>query len=110
MRLFIILMLLWMATPANSSSHLPDPLKEIKIPILCGPTPNMLQGLRDRFSEEIIFMAPSQNVAGDNLTHSLWINMDSTTWSFVVVNKERNTTCIISSGDGAYTALKGTRI
>jgi hypothetical protein len=96
--------------PAHAEEPLPPGMKEMDIPILCGPTQNMLQGLRNRFNEEIVFMAPSQNAIGHNLTHSLWINMDSTTWSFVVVNKEKNVTCIISSGDGAYGPIKGTRI
>lgn len=102
MRKFLVLMLLWMATPVIAEE---SPLRELTLPILCGPTENLLKGLKRQYDEEIIFMAPSQNQVGDNLFHSLWINTETTTWSFIVVNKKRNTTCIISSGDGSKTWL-----
>ena len=72
---------------------------ELQLPIVCGPTDNILNGLRNKFQEEIIFMSPSQNETGDELFHSLWVNPDTQTWSFVVVNKPKKTTCVIASGD-----------
>jgi len=72
---------------------------ELQLPIMCGPAENLLNGLRERFDEEIVFMAPSQNEQGHDLFHSLWINTDTTTWTFVVTNKQKETVCVISSGD-----------
>jgi len=72
---------------------------ELQLPMICGDTENILTGLRNEFKEEIVFMAPGQNAQGDVLSHSLWINADSSTWTFVVVNREKETTCVIASGD-----------
>ena len=72
---------------------------EIQIPIMCGPSQNMLSGLRDRYEEQMIFMSPSKNEADHDLTHTFWLNPETQTWSFVVTNKQKDTTCIISSGD-----------
>ena len=96
MRILIMLMLLWMTAPVQS-----EELKELQLPILCGNSENILNGLRQRYAEELVFMAPSVNSAGHNLFHSLWYNRQTSTWSFIVVNREVETLCIISSGDGA---------
>ena len=96
MRILLILMLLWMAAPVQS-----EELKELQLPILCGNSENILNGLRQRYAEELVFMAPSVNSAGHNLFHSLWYNRQTSTWSFIVVNREVETLCIISSGDNA---------
>jgi hypothetical protein len=72
---------------------------ELQLPITCGPTDNILQGLRERYNEEIVFMSPSKNAKGHDLSHSLWVNPETQTWSFIVVNRDEKTTCVISSGD-----------
>lgn len=93
MRILLILML-WIAAPVQS-----EELKELQLPILCGNSENILNGLRQRYAEELVFMAPSINSAGHDLFHSLWYNRQTTTWSFVVLNKQAEKLCIISSGD-----------
>jgi len=72
---------------------------EIQLPIMCGPSQNILNGLRERFEEQMIFMSPSKNEVDHDLTHTFWLNPEKQTWSFVVTNKQKDTTCIISSGD-----------
>ena len=71
---------------------------ELSLPIMCGDTSNLLEGLRNTYQEEIVFMSPSENSNGDLLTHSLWVNTEKQTWSFVVTNKEKDTLCVIASG------------
>jgi hypothetical protein len=73
---------------------------ELQLPIMCGPTDNLLAGLRERFQEQIIFMSPSKNEIDEDLTHTFWLNLDTQTWSFVVTNKQKQTTCILASGKG----------
>jgi len=76
---------------------------ETQLPIMCGDAENILKGLREKYGEEIIFMAPGVNSQGHKLFHSLWINPETTSWSFVVVNKDREALCVISSGDNYQT-------
>jgi hypothetical protein len=71
---------------------------ELQLPILCGPTDNMLQGIKDRYGESPVFISPSKNDLDEDLTHSFWLNIHTETWSFIVSNKQKNTTCVISSG------------
>lgn len=72
---------------------------ELKIPIICGPSENMLGVLREHYEEQMIFMSPSKNETDEDLSHTLWLNPETTTWSFAVVNKQKKTACVISSGD-----------
>jgi hypothetical protein len=58
-----------------------------------------LKASETKYSEEVVMMAPSQNTQGHDLFHSLWINAGSTTWTFIVVNKQVGVTCILASGD-----------
>ena len=69
-----------------------------ELPMICGPTENLLQALRDNYSEEVVFMAAGVNSSGHELFHSLWQSQQGT-WTFLVVNKENSTTCVIASGD-----------
>lgn len=73
------------------------------IPVQCGPTVPLLDGIKSRYGEEIIFMAPSKNSEGHDLFHSLWYNPKEHTWTFIVVNKQKGSTCIFASGDNAQT-------
>ena len=75
---------------------------EAQLPMMCGDKDNLLNALKDKYGEEIVFMAPSENQAGQLLTHSLWINPDKHSWTFVVVNRDQNVLCLIASGDNAY--------
>lgn len=80
-----------------------------ELPMVCGNTDNILAGLRERFNEEIVMMAPSENNMGDELYHSLWINAGTSSWSFIVVNKQRNVTCVIASGQNVSMFFPGDR-
>lgn len=82
---------------------------EIKFPIMCGSKENLLQGLQGQYGEELLFAAPDLNDLGETLIHSLWINKTTRTWTFTVVNEERSTLCVISSGKEAV-ILKGETI
>lgn len=97
MRTFTLLMLLW--TTASFADHNGIPFEENQLPMFCGDTEHILEGIKTRYSEEVIMMAPSQNAQGHDLFHSMWINAGSTTWSFIVVNKQVGVTCILASGD-----------
>jgi len=97
MRILAILMLLW--TTASLAEHngiLPD---EKQLPMFCGDTEHLIDGLKKRYEEEIVMMAASANAQGHELYHSLWINQGTKTWSFIVVNKKVGVTCVIASGD-----------
>lgn len=97
MRILALLMLLW--TTASFAEHNGIPFDEKQLPMFCGDTDHILEGIKTKYSEEIVMMAPSQNGQGHDLFHSLWINAGSTTWSFIVVNKQVGVTCILASGD-----------
>ena len=72
---------------------------ETNLPIICGDTSNIIEGLREEYDEEIVMMSAGINATGDELFHSLWINYGDQTWSFIVVNKQKDVTCVIASGD-----------
>jgi hypothetical protein len=72
---------------------------ETEIPVICGDGKNIIDGLREKFEEEILFMAPSKNAQGDDLFHSLWVNHSKGSWSFIVLNKQKGIVCILGSGE-----------
>lgn len=73
---------------------------ELQLPITCGPTENFIHNLKNKYGEEMIMMAGSLNENGETLYHSLWLNPETRTWTFVVANVERKTSCVLGSGDG----------
>jgi hypothetical protein len=73
---------------------------ELQFPITCGPSENFVTNLKNQYDEEMIMMAGSLNEKGETLYHSLWINAETRTWTFVVANVERKTSCVLGSGDG----------
>jgi len=77
-----------------------EPFQEV-LPIQCGDTEHLVEGLREEFDEEMIMMAAGKTAAGDDLFHSLWINVDKTSWTLVAVNKQKGVSCVIASGDNA---------
>jgi hypothetical protein len=92
---FILALLLILSVPTHAEVQ----TYETQLPIICGDTNNLLQGLREEYEEEIVMMAEGYNHKGDDLYHSLWINTGNQTWTFVVVNKQAKTTCVLASGD-----------
>lgn len=77
-----------------------EPFQE-QLPVQCGDTDHLLEGLREQFSEEMIMMAAAKTANGDDLFHSLWINVNTTTWTLVAVNQQKGVSCVIASGDNA---------
>jgi hypothetical protein len=76
--------------------------------MMCGDTDPLVTNLRDKYGEEIIMMAPSKNEYGDDLFHSLWYNAGTSTWSFLVVNRQKGVTCVIASGEQEKMFFPGT--
>ena len=69
------------------------------LPIECGLTTNLLEGIKERYEEEVVMMSAGKTATGDELFHSLWINYGTKTWTFLAVNKDKGVTCVIASGD-----------
>jgi len=100
---FILSLLLVLSVPTQAEVQ---PFKT-QLPMICGETQNIVDGLRTEFEEEIVMMASSTNNVGEDLFHSLWINAGTTSWTFVVVNKQKNVTCVIASGDNVNMFFPG---
>ena len=92
---FILSLLLVLSVPVQAEIK----PYEVQLPIMCGNTDNLVGALKEKYGEEIVMMSEGYNQQGHELYHSLWINYGTKTWSFVVVNKQKNTTCVIASGD-----------
>lgn len=86
-------MLLW-TTTVNAV----DPF-EMSIPVMCGDKDNIITGIKETYGEDLMFITAGENADGDLISHSLWVNMKTTTWSFLVVNKEKDLACLVASGD-----------
>ncbi|MEK9695667.1 MAG: hypothetical protein VW270_07860 [Candidatus Poseidoniales archaeon] len=97
MRYLIALMLLW--TTAVFAQHNGIQPNEKNLPIFCGDTDHLLEGIKEKYDEEIVMLAVGENSIGHKLSHSLWINYGTKTWSFMVVNKDLGETCVMASGD-----------
>lgn len=92
---FIIALLMVLSVPVHAEIQPFD----TALPIVCGNSENILNGLRDEYKEELVFITKGETAEGDMLSHSLWINQSTQTWTFVATNKEKGVTCVISSGD-----------
>jgi len=78
---------------------LPVKAKTYEIPVQCGPTQDVLNIVKNKYNEELVFL--SEGISQGNsspLYNSLWVNTETQTWSFLVVNKDNNTTCVFTSG------------
>lgn len=84
---------------ATTTAYAQEPYNA-QIPVLCGDAQNIVDGLNEKYDEEITFMSPSQNEVGDDLFHSLWVNNQTQTWSFIVLNKQKSVVCVLASGQG----------
>lgn len=72
---------------------------ELQLPIVCGNSKDFANNLVERFEETMMFQSKSKNERGEDLTHSFWFSMKTQTWTFIVTNENRDTTCILASGD-----------
>lgn len=95
MRLFIILMLLWMTAPVLKAEQ-----TQQYIPLDCYPMEPFLKNFKEFFEEELVFMSESVNELSEPLYHQMWMNPQSQTWTFMVSNKTREMICVIASGKG----------
>jgi len=92
---FIIALLMVLSVPVYAEIQ---PF-ETRLPIVCGDTNNILEGLREEYGEELVFITQGKTADGNLVSHSLWINTNTQTWSFLATNKEKGATCVVSSGD-----------
>lgn len=72
---------------------------ETRLPITCGDTTNLIEGLKGAYGEEVLVMAADKTPDGNDLFHSLWVNYSTKTWTFIAVNKQKGVTCVIASGN-----------
>lgn len=78
----------------------PDNSFFINVPMLCSSTSNIINELRDRYKEEMIFMGTTKNSLNENLVSTIWVSESKQTWTIIQSNKERDVSCVISMGDG----------
>ena len=95
MRIFIILMLLWMAPAVLKAEE-----TQQYIPLECFKSQPFLKRFKEHYGEELVFMSGSVNARDEELYHQLWMNPSTQTWTFMVSNKPREMICIIASGRG----------
>lgn len=105
MRYLIALMLLW--TTATYAEHNGIQADEKQIPLSCGDTEHLLDGIAERYGEEMVFFSVGRNLQGHQLTHSLWINYGTKTWTFFVINNDIGVTCVHASGDNFSMGFPG---
>jgi hypothetical protein len=68
------------------------------LPIYCGNDKKMLEGIKKEYDEEITFLAADKTDSGDDLFHSLWVNHEKGTWTFLAYNRPKKTICVLASG------------
>ena len=93
---FILSLLAILLVPVSNAEVQPH---EVELPMTCGDSTNLVNGLREGYGEEIAMMSLGVNSIGDQLYHSLWINPETQSWTFVVVNRQKETLCVMASGD-----------
>lgn len=100
MKYVLTVLMMFFASVSYADHNGIDPFEE-RLPIQCGDTEHLVEGLGERFKEEMIMMAAGKTASGDNLFHSLWINVETTSWTLIAVNREKGVSCVIASGDNA---------
>lgn len=74
---------------------------QVNVPINCTEAIDpVLELIKRDYGEEMIFMGESSTVNNSTLYVSLWINPQTQSWSYIVVNKEVGHACIVGSGKG----------
>ena len=73
---------------------------EILLPLSCFPLELFLSSISEKYKENLVFISESKNDIKEPLFHQLWVNNDTQTWTFLVVNPPRKTACLIASGKG----------
>ena len=78
---------------------LPVKAETLSIPVQCSSTEEVLKIVKQRYQEELLFLSEGISAGTKGaLYNSLWVNYETKTWSFIVVNKENKTACLFASG------------
>lgn len=70
----------------------------LDLPVNCGNTEQVLITLKEKYQEQIVWMATGDGLNNNTLFYTLWINPQNPSWTYIVTNKEKETSCLISSG------------
>ena len=96
MKTLILLLFFVSAAPASEDNI----SNEIFLPLSCFPFEVFLSSISEKYEENLVFISESKNNIKEPLFHQLWVNNDTQTWTFFVVNPPRKTACLIASGKG----------
>jgi len=100
-----LLILLWTTSVfAEHNGIKPD---EKNLPMTCGDSEHLLTGIAEKYGEEMVFFSIGRNMEGHQLSHSLWINYNTKTWTFFVVNNNLGVSCVMASGDNLNMLFPG---
>lgn len=95
----LLLAIMMLATPVAAQDEQVDGYT-VNVPINCTPDgQQMIDLIKQRFGEDIVFLGQSKTPDEKELYTSLWVNPTTQTWSFIVINKELGHGCIVGSGD-----------
>lgn len=79
------------------------------LPIICGPTNDIINEVKQDFGEVILFMGGAHNENGQELYTTLWGNEKTGTFTVIITNKQEEKSCILTDGD-AYQVYPGESI
>lgn len=86
-----VLLCLTLSLSSNTASA--EPFRMMQ-PLLCDDTKVVLSIVRDKHSEQLIWMGQ----VSKDIFQSLWVNMQTRSWSFIIVNKAEEKACLVSNG------------
>lgn len=70
------------------------------LPIICGPTQDIIGEVKEDFNEQILFMGGAHNEIDQELYTTVWGNPNTGTFTVVITNKQEELSCILTDGDG----------
>lgn len=70
----------------------------VQLPVQCGPMRDQIEILKEKYQEKLVWMSQGQSSDGGLLYSTLWINNNTQTWTFMVINKDLAESCIFASG------------
>lgn len=89
---YVLALFLFIALPVKAET--------IDIPVQCGNTQDVLEIVKKKYQEELIFLSEGTSAGNKGaLYNSLWVNYETQSWSFIVVNKKNDTACLFASGE-----------
>ncbi len=88
---YLLAMFLLIASPAKAEVY--------DVPVDCAKTEIVLDFIKQEYNEELIFLSEGIAEGNDSLLYSsLWINTETQSWSFIVVNKDNDIACVFAAG------------